>query len=252
MHWHQVVGDSVLESNISTSQPSKPWLKGDWLREESYRLRMVCSKVLPPSAKGSLYVSPKPFPLSLHWPCVQTNQTTCRQRDQSQSVHLADPETPLSAKWQKKTLQTLFLADIWLLGSLQRQSTISGSLSTRTASRESEVNSEFKKNPRILIFKRSFFIYFFTLVICTGVNNTEMINVGNISCWRDTCFGIQLIANYIKKNNEIKKSENRHSAPHLISQKSQLLKGHRIIRKQHSDQSVSEIKTTNPHLYISI
>lgn len=118
LHWHQDVGDSVLESNISTSQPLKLWLKGDWLREESYRLRMVCSKVLPPSAKGSLYVSPKPFPLSLHWPCVQTNQTTCLQRDQSQSVHLADPETPLSAKWQKKkppnTLSCWHLAP-WLI-----------------------------------------------------------------------------------------------------------------------------------------
>jgi len=112
---------------------------------------------------------------------------------------------------EKKNLETLFLADIWLLGSLQRQSTISGSLSTRTASRESAVNSELKKKIQILIFN---FIYLFTLVICTGVNNTEIINVGTISCWRDTCFGIQLIANYFSKNNEIKKkSENRHSAP---------------------------------------
>jgi len=107
LHCLLVVGDSVLESNMSTSHPSKPWLKGDWLGEESYRLRMVCSKVLPPSAKGSLYVSPKPFPLSLHWPCVQTNQTTCRQRDQSQSVHLAEPEIPVSQVTEKKSRNTL-------------------------------------------------------------------------------------------------------------------------------------------------
>ncbi len=56
-------------SNVSTPQPSKPWLKRDWLREESYRLRIVCSKVLSPSALRLSLLSPQSlFPLSLHWP----------------------------------------------------------------------------------------------------------------------------------------------------------------------------------------
>lgn len=63
--------------------------------------------------------------------CVQTNQATCRQRGQSQSVHLPDPETLLSGGWQKKTLWALILADIWLLYSSQRQSTIYDSSATR-------------------------------------------------------------------------------------------------------------------------
>lgn len=58
----------------------------------------------------ALFMSPQSLFL---FPCadrrVQTNQATCRQRGQSQSVHLADPETLLSAKWQKKHSEHSFL-----------------------------------------------------------------------------------------------------------------------------------------------